>query len=79
MIEDFRTQAGSYRNYKSGETKADTLAKVIRFAKLFDQEEWSVEDLDRLISDGLVWVKALDPKLLKGKPPKPDDLALSRI
>lgn len=65
IIEDFRAYAGYYRSYKSGETKAETLAKVIRFAKLFDREEWSTENLDQLICDQLVWVKALDPELLK--------------
>lgn len=74
MIDDFRTQAGAYRNHKSGETKAETLAKVIRFAKLFDQNEWSTEDLDGLICDGLVWVKALNPELLKGMPPAAKEL-----
>jgi exodeoxyribonuclease V beta subunit len=74
IVEDFRAQAGLYRNHKSGETKADTLAKVMRFAKLFDQEEWSIQDIDELIGDGLVWVKALDPALLKGKSPKPEEL-----
>ena len=74
IIEDFRLQAGSYRNDKSGETKTETLAKVVRFAKLFDQEEWSTQEIDGLIGDGLAWVKALNPDLLKGKPPKPEEL-----
>ena len=64
MIEDFTSQAGSYRNWSS-ETKEKTLEKVIRFARLFDQDEWSVQELDGIISDGLVWVKALDTQLLK--------------
>lgn len=67
MIQDFQAQAGAYRNYKSGETKAATLEKIVRFAKLFDQNEWESKDIDVLIEDGLVWVKALDPNLLKGK------------
>ncbi len=74
IIEDFRVQANAYRNHKSGETKAETLAKVIRFAKLFDQEEWSTEDLDQLMCDELVWVKALSPHLLKGKASKSEEL-----
>lgn len=74
IIEDFRLQSAAYRNLKSGETKADTLAKVIRFAKLFDKDEWSTQDIDILIDDGMIWVKALDPQLLKGKPPKVDEL-----
>ncbi len=75
MIEDFRLQAAAYRNYKSGETKAETLAKVERFAQLFDQEEWSTQDLDRLIQDELVWVKALDEQLLKGRVPASSSLS----
>lgn len=74
IIEDFRLQTKAYRNHKSGETKAETLAKAIRFAKLFDQDEWSTQDIDRLIGDGMVWVKALDPKLLKSNPPKAKEL-----
>lgn len=74
MIEDFRTQASSYKNPKGSETKGEVLAKVIRFAKLFDQNEWSMADIDVLISDGLIWIKALDPQLVKGKLPKLEDL-----
>lgn len=74
IIEDFCLQAGAYRNHKSGETKAETLTKVVRFAKLFDQDDWSTQDIDGLINDKLVWVKALNPDLLKGKPPKPEEL-----
>lgn len=79
MIEDFRLQAGAYRNYKSGETKAETLAKVERFAQLFDQEEWSIQDVDRLIQDGLVWVKALEPQLLKGRAPASSSLSYPHL
>ncbi len=74
IIEDFRLQAGAYRNYKGAGTKAETLAKVMRFAKMFDQEEWSTQDLDQLLADGIVWVKTLDSELLKGKAPKLDIL-----
>lgn len=74
VIEDFRLQAAAYRNYKGADTKAETLAKVMRFAKLFDQEEWSTQDLDQLLADGIVWIKTLDPQLLKSKAPKTDVL-----
>jgi exodeoxyribonuclease V beta subunit len=67
MIEDFKAQAQSYRNHKSGETKADTLSKVSRFASLFDKDQWDYDDLDLVLSDGLVWVDALHPTLLKNK------------
>jgi exodeoxyribonuclease V beta subunit len=73
IIQDFCLQARFYRQDR-GETKAETLAKMISFAKLFDQEEWSFEDLDRLILDGIIWIKALNPKLLKGEPPSPREL-----
>lgn len=64
MIDDFKTQAGSYNNFGK-ETKARTLEKIISFAKLFEKDHWTREDLDRLILDGMVWTKALDPALLK--------------
>lgn len=67
MIEDFNLQSGSYRNYKSGETKAETVIKISRFAQLFDQEAWTLEDFDLIIKDRLVWIHALDPALLKAK------------
>lgn len=74
LIEDFKTQAPAYRNYKATETKAETLNKIIRFARLFDQEDWTTEDLDGLISDGLVWTLALDPDLLKTRSAAPSHL-----
>lgn len=67
MVADFISQAKAYRNATNGETKAVTLAKISRFAKLFDQDDWSHDDIDMLIRDGLVWGKALDQSLLKGK------------
>ena len=70
MIDDFQKQAPFYSNY-SKETKTQTLEKVRRFAKLFDQEQWTDADLDGLISDGLVWTKALDPALIKKAVPPP--------
>ncbi len=72
LIEDFKCQYESHRNYRSGETKAETLEKAVRFASLFDKNSWDFNDLDLLIRDGLVWVLALDPKLLKSRsqPPK---------
>lgn len=74
IIEDFQSQANGYRSYKTGETKAQTFEKIVRFAKLFDREEWGLIEIEVLIEDGLVWVEALDPKLVKGKLPKSEDL-----
>ena len=73
MNEDFRLQVTAHRNYGT-ETKAETLAKVLRFTALFDQDEWKREEFDDLLNDGLVWVKALDPHLLKGASPPAEKL-----
>ncbi len=74
MLADFQNQAAAYRNFKSGETKEKTLNKVSRFARLFDQEEWSIEAFDALLEEGLVWTQALNPTLLKGTSPSPSEL-----
>lgn len=74
LLEDFKAQAGLYKNYKSGETKAETLAKIERFTSLFDKETWSWQDFDELLIDGLVWVQALDPDLLKNRATAPSNL-----
>lgn len=73
MIEDFQQQAPAYKNY-SKEAKAETLEKVCRFAKLFDKDQWTGDDLDGLMADGVVWAKALDPELLKSCPIDPSEL-----
>lgn len=65
LLADFRAQSIYYRNYRAGETKAETLAKIEHFAQLFELDTWSVNDFDLLIRDELVWVYALDPKLAK--------------
>ncbi|WP_052354797.1 UvrD-helicase domain-containing protein [Candidatus Protochlamydia sp. R18] len=65
LMEDFQAQAPFFRNYKGAKSKADTLIKISRFVALFDQTEWTVESFDQLIGDGLEWVLALDPTLLK--------------
>jgi exodeoxyribonuclease V beta subunit len=71
LIDEFVQQAPSYRNHKSGETKADTLKKIERFAALFDKDSWGTDDFDLLLSDGLTWVDALQPSLIKSKSPPP--------
>lgn len=65
LIEDFQIQAKNYKNDKSGETKAESLRKIQLFAALFDRESWNKQDLDLLIKEGLTWVEALNPKLIK--------------
>lgn len=74
LIEDFRILSSYYKNHKGAESKNDTLTKVSLFTKLFDKETWSLQEIDRLIKDGLIWLKACDPKLLKK--PLPSNLGL---
>ncbi len=74
LVSDFESQAAFYKNY-SKENKAETLAKIVRFASLFDQDECSMSDFDQLVRDQLVWVLALDSSLLKKK--LPDQLPLN--
>ena len=64
MVADFTAQAPFYKN-ATGLTKKDAEEKALRFSLLFDKSEWSVEDFEELIENGLVWVEALDPKLAK--------------
>ena len=40
LIEDFKVESSSYRNYKSGETKQETFKKIDRFAALFGKNSW---------------------------------------
>lgn len=74
MFEDFQAQYSSYRSYKAGETKAEMLEKVERFTALFEKDNWSHTDFDMLLADGVVWVAALDPSLLKNRAPVPQNL-----
>lgn len=73
LVKDFEIQAEFYKNH-SKENKADTHAKVVRFADLFDRIDYTMSEFDQLIRDQLVWVLALDATLLKKK--LPDNLPL---
>ncbi len=74
MLDDFQQQAKFYKNHNK-ESKADTLTKISFFTALFDRNEWSFDDFDRLVKDDLVWIHALDPLLLKKE--LPDSLKLN--
>lgn len=69
IIEDFLTLAPFYKELRnvSKQVYPEKMAKVERFAALFDQEEWNGEDLDVLIEDGLFLLEAFDPTLLMAK------------
>lgn len=68
LVSDFEFQGQFYKNH-SKENKADTLAKVVRFAALFDKVQCNLQDFDQLVKDHLVWTLALDSGLLKKKLP----------
>jgi len=64
ILADYFLQSPRYKqlkNHKGAEEKLEF------FAHLFTQQSWSGNDLDRLISEGLILVEALDPGLLKAK------------
>lgn len=67
LIEDFKAQYESYKNYKSGLTKPEILSRAIRFATLFDCNTWTYSDFEKLLEDSLIWIEALDPILLKNR------------
>ncbi|MDP1836421.1 MAG: UvrD-helicase domain-containing protein [Chlamydiales bacterium] len=66
IVEDFKCQASSYKQFKST-SAIDYLPEIERFAALFDSEDWTAEHLDILIRDDLLLPKVLDPSLLKKK------------
>ena len=74
MMEDFQTQASAYKNHKGAKSKAHTLTQALRFANLFNNQGIGPQEFDCLIEDGLIWTKALDPALLKGKEPDAGNL-----
>jgi len=64
LMEDFKTQVIYYKNYNK-DSKAVILEKIRFFSSLFDQDNWSKDDFDRLIKDDLVWIHSLEHTLLK--------------
>jgi exodeoxyribonuclease V beta subunit len=67
MISDFSAQQKHYKKQKSQRTVAQIFEAATRFSKLFDKDNWTDADLDLLIHDELVWVKAFDQSLLNAK------------
>jgi len=69
ILEDFHAQAPSYKELRdtSKQIHPDKLDKARRFASLFDKREWSADDFDLLIEDGLFLLEAFDPSLKMAK------------
>lgn len=64
IIADFLTQAPFFKDLYNRQKvlKTECQDLIERFARLFDKEEWSQEDFDVLLADGLFLVTALDPQ-----------------
>lgn len=61
IIADFNIQAPSYKKSKS----KDPEIKIPKFSTLFEKLNFTKEDFDALIADGLCFVEALDPSLIR--------------
>lgn len=69
ILSDFLIQAPSYKGLcdLKRQMKPEPLAKIKNFALLFDKEEWSSDDFDLLIKDGVFFIEALNPSNLSLK------------
>lgn len=78
IVSDFLLHAPAYRGLsnRSKQIHQEVMDKVIRFAKIFDKEQWAVADFEMLIADGLYLVDALSPENLaaRGMPPSREKL-----
>jgi exodeoxyribonuclease V beta subunit len=63
IIEDFQKQAPFYKGIcdKQQRINPKNHEKILRFAHLFYQNEWTAKDFDLLIKDGLYLCEAFDP------------------
>ncbi|MEX1013514.1 MAG: UvrD-helicase domain-containing protein [Waddliaceae bacterium] len=52
--------------------KPEINEKILRFAALFEMDQWGVREYDTLLEDQLIWVLAFDPMNIakKGAPPQ---------
>lgn len=69
IMEDFFTQAPSYKEIcnKQGIVKSEFSNPIGKSAKLFDQSDWTTEDFDLLIEQGLLWLDLFHPSKLRVK------------
>lgn len=78
ILEDFRTLVPSYKELRdnSKQIHPEKWEKALRFASLFDKQEWHSEDFEILIEDGLFFLEAFDPcqRMAKAKPLPPEAL-----
>ncbi|MGA8165167.1 MAG: UvrD-helicase domain-containing protein [Waddliaceae bacterium] len=71
ILQDIASRAGSYSGFRNRQRqiKPEVMERINHCARLFDKEEWTVEDLDWLIDDQLFIMKAAVP----------DDAALENL
>lgn len=74
LLEDFHALSSSFKLLKID--ASERTGRLERFVALFHKKNWESSDLDQLIRDGLYYVEALDPSLIKvkAKPPGRDIL-----
>ncbi len=72
LLDDFLAKSRQYKGiYQANkEIKPEILAAARRFAALFDKTEWTLTDLDLLITDGLLFIDLFDPSNLLKKQEK---------
>jgi exodeoxyribonuclease V beta subunit len=63
LLEDFEKQIVNYTSYKKIKIE-ERNGWIQWFVTLFDKNHWQSEDFDRLIDNGVLWHKFLDPSLL---------------
>lgn len=69
LLEDFDAQAPFYKVRKNGEKKEVVREKIERFVRFFGTTHHSIDHFDEIVREGVVWVSALHPSLLKKKNP----------
>ncbi|MBS4167839.1 UvrD-helicase domain-containing protein [Parachlamydia sp. AcF125] len=69
ILKDFYVLAPLYKGMmdRQKRVKPEILSKIQCFATLFDQEDWSLQDYEKIIEDQLFLVKAFDPSALTQK------------
>lgn len=78
ILADFIKQAPCYEKLcdRQQQVKQENIEIVEAFAALFEQKEWSADDFDRLLIDGIFLCSALDPSKLKAKKSPPNSAEL---
>lgn len=76
ILDDFYSLVPAFKGLcdKNKQVHPSAVEKVQRFAKLFDKRQWTTEDFEILIADGLFWLEAFDAENLSKKATLPSFL-----